>query len=110
MPKAKFIISIFIFSLFMLTASYIKNQTRIIEKNIVSQKKKIVLLENEFYEAQLDYYYLSSPESVVEKIDRFADENYLVMEHSNIYLSLSDFFSSQNQNVKNYTNEKNKKK
>ena len=42
MINKKIFISIIIFSIFMFVTSTIKNQTRLIEKNISSYKKKLV--------------------------------------------------------------------
>ena len=57
----------------MTFTSVIKNKTRIIEKNILMYEEKITRLENNLYEAELDYYYLSSPKIIQTNI----------IEHSN---------------------------
>jgi hypothetical protein len=52
----------------MVLTSIIKTETRKIEKSILFFEKNIALMQNNLYEAQLDYYYLSSPESIYKKI------------------------------------------
>ena len=64
MFKKKVFISMIIFSILMFLTALIKTQTRIIEKNIHSHQIKISELNNNIYEAQLEYFYLSSPENL----------------------------------------------
>ena len=59
MIKFKLFFSIFIFFLFLGFTSIIKNQTRIIEKDIFKIDKKIIVLKKDLNETQLDYFYLS---------------------------------------------------
>ena len=68
MLNKKILFSFLIFSIFMVTTSIIKNKTRIIEKNIFNYQKKIANLKNNLYELQIDYFYLSSPESIEKKL------------------------------------------
>lgn len=95
MPNKKFLISIFIFSSLLFCTSIIKNKTRVIEKNISYYEKKIFKLEKELYESQLDYYYLSSPEKLQEKISFLTNDNYQHMDYSKIYLDIQSFISDQ---------------
>ena len=55
MFNKKLFISLIIFSILMTFTSIIKNKTRIIEKNILMNEKKIAKLQNNLYEAELDY-------------------------------------------------------
>ena len=68
MINKKSLITIFIFSILLFITSIIKNETRKIEKNISKLNSKIKILEKDLYETQLDYFYLSSPKILSEKI------------------------------------------
>ena len=52
MFKIKIVISIFIFSTLLVITSLIKNQTRIIEKNIDQIDKRITYLKKDLYRIQ----------------------------------------------------------
>ena len=60
MFKIKFLISSIFIIIFLLITSVIKNKTRIIE-NISSLNTKILIREKNISEAQMDFYYLTSP-------------------------------------------------
>ena len=66
MFRAKLIISIAVFVTFLIITSIVKNKTRIIEKQISKTNKVILLKKKDINEAQLDFYYLTTP-SVIEK-------------------------------------------
>ena len=68
MFNKKIIFSLIVFIFFMIVTSTIKNGTRIIEKNIYNNQKRISILKNNLYELQLDYSYLTSPELISQKI------------------------------------------
>ncbi len=95
MPKIKLIISISIFSILLSVTSVIKNQTRILEKNIYKIDKKIAIFEKDFYETELDYFYLSSPNNLSLRIKELALVEYTPMELSRIYFNYNDFTNSQ---------------
>ncbi len=95
MPNSKLIISIVIFSFLLFFTSIIKNKTRVIEKNITFYQKKISNLDKELYESQLDFYYLTSPKILQEKLSFLTNEEYSYMNISKIYLDLNDFFEDQ---------------
>ena len=61
MFKTKFVISTAIFITFLIITSVIKNKTRILEKQISNSQKLIIIKEKNINEAELDFYYLSSP-------------------------------------------------
>ena len=94
----------------MIITSIIKTQTRIIEKNILSSKKKISSLEQNLYEAQLDYFYLTSPEILTKKINKFSDEAYSAMDYSRIYLNFEQFFRENIKTTKTFNHEEKTKK
>lgn len=95
MPSSKFIISLLVFSFLLFFTSIIKNKTRVIEKNIISYKKKISFLERELHESQLDYFYLSSPKILQEKISFLTNDKYQYMSISKIYLNYDNFIQDQ---------------
>ena len=59
MIRLKLFITISIFSLLLIFTSVIKNQTRIIEKNIYKIDKIILFIKKYLHETKLDYSYLS---------------------------------------------------
>ena len=91
MFKLRIVLSIITFSLLMIFTSFIKNQTREIEKNISNLNKEIFVKEKDLNESELDLSYLTSPASIQNKIIHLDNKNYLIMEFSKIYLSFSDF-------------------
>ena len=95
MHKIKLVISICIFSILLGVTSGIKNQTRIIEKSIYKIDRKIAAIEKDLHETQLDYFYVSSPGYLSEKIKELAFIEYMPMDFSRIYLSYRDFTDSQ---------------
>ena len=97
---------------FLIITSTIKNQTRIIEKQINQLNKKISLKEKDLNESQFDFYYLTSPILIEKKIKNLGYEHYLPMEHSKIFLNFSNFTNIQNKItiLKNQHEEEIKKK
>ena len=91
MFKLRIVLSIITFSLLMIFTSFIKNQTREIEKKISKLNKEIFVKEKDLNESELDLSYLTSPTFIQNKIIHLDNKNYLIMEFSKIYLSLSDF-------------------
>ena len=106
MPSTKLIISITIFSFLLFFTSIVKNKTRVIEKNIIFHEQKISNLEKELYESQLDFYYLTSPKLLQEKISFLTNENYQYMSFSKIYLSFDNFIADNIKLTKNNKLEK----
>ncbi len=95
MPSTKLILSIVIFSLLLFCTSIIKNKTRVIEKNIKKYETKITYLQKELFENQLDFYYLTSPSILKEKLTFLTNEQYQYMSLSQIYLNYEDFLLNQ---------------
>ena len=95
MPKINLLISICIFSILLGITSTIKNQTRIIEKNIYKIDRKIAVIEKDLHETQLDYFYVSSPGHLSQKIQQLAVIDYVPMDFSRIYFNYKDFIDSQ---------------
>ena len=98
MKKYIFLIFFFIFGIFFI--SYIKNETRDIEKNIRNINTKIFTLNAELHEAGLDYDYLSSPTNLSilsEKIFKDGLNFYGTKQFS--YIKLETINNSNNQKV-----------
>ena len=95
MFKINLIISVCIFSILLGTTSAIKNQTRIIEKNIYKIDRKIAVIEKDLHETQLDYFYVSSPGYLSKKIKQLAFIEYMPMDLSRIYFNYKDFADAQ---------------
>mgnify|MGYP000636591402 CR=1 FL=1 len=112
MFKIKIIISFTIFSFFLIGTSFIKNETREIEKKILDVNKKISQHEKDLNETQLDFSYLTSPANLEESIEKLDKNKYFPMEYSKIFLSLSDFIDLETKYViiDNFNEEKIKKK
>ena len=91
MFKSKFISSILIFIFFLIVTSTIKNKTRILEKEILSLNNKILSREKNINEAQLDFYYLSSPQEVEKRLNLIGFDNYQPIAYSKIFFNISDF-------------------
>ncbi len=96
MLKTKLIISIFIFSILLGVTSVVKNQTRIIEKNINKIKTVISYKKKDLNETQLDYFYLSSPQNLSNRVQNLGLVDYVPMDFSKIYLNYQDFENSEN--------------
>ena len=107
MFKLKLIIPITFFLILLIITSIIKNQTRITEKNIYNLNKKITLKEKDINESQLDFYFLSSPAEVEKKIRLLGWNNYLPINNSNIFLSLSNFID-MNRKISGFDNKNEK--
>ena len=96
MLNKNFLFSIITFSILLFFTSIIKNEYRILEKDIDKFKTKIANIEKDLFESQLEYYYLSTPEKLSERIKFFTNDDYLHMDYSNIYLSFKSFIEHQN--------------
>jgi len=112
MRKIKVIVSIFIFSILLSVTSAIKNQTRVIEKEIYKIDKKIVVKKKDLQETELDFFYLSSPRNISSKINDLAFTQYTPMDLSRIYFNYEDFINSEKKitNLKVNNEKKTKKK
>ena len=111
MFKTKFLISILIFSSLMIATSVIKNQTREIEKKIYNLSGVILSKEKDFNESQLDFFYITSPLMIEKKIKHLDNNNYIIMEYSKIFLSMTDFMNLDSKYViQEIENEKKTKK
>ena len=108
MSKLKLIISLVAFAFLISVTSALKNQTRIIEKNIFKIDKRIAIIEKDLNETQLDFFYLSSPENLSIKLKNLDLVNYAPVDFSRIYLSYNDFINFKNKiSILETNNEKN---
>jgi len=108
MSKLKLIISLGAFAFLISVTSALKNQTRIIEKNILKIDKRIAIIEKDLNETQLDFFYLSSPENLSIKLENLDLVNYAPVDFSRIYLSYNDFINFKNKiSILETNNEKN---
>ena len=112
MFRTKFIISISVFVILLLTTSVIKNKTRVIEKQISNLNKIILVKEKNVNEAELDFYYLTSPEELEKKLNLIGFNNYQPIKYSNIYFNISDLTEIKNKfsNLNNFNGKKIQKK
>jgi nitric oxide reductase large subunit len=108
MFRSKIIISVTIFITFLVLTSAIKNKTRIIEKQIIHLNNKILLQKKDFNEAQLEFYYITSPAEIEKKLSLIGFSNYQPIKYSNIFFKISDFDNIQNKfsNLKNLNEKK----
>ena len=96
MFKSKVTLSVTIFLFFLIITSIIKNQTRTLEKRINQLNNQISLKEKDLNESQFDFHYLTSPVVIEKKIKNLNFNNYFPMEHSKIFLNISNFTNIQN--------------
>ncbi len=96
MFKIKFLISITIFITFLTVTSAIKNKTRIIEKQIINLNKIKIIKEKKFNEAELDFYYLTSPKELEKKLYLIGFNDYKPIKYSNIYFDISEITKIKN--------------
>ena len=95
MLKTKFIVSLLVFSFLLFFTSIIKNKTRVIEKKIVLAETNIQNLKQSLNESQIDFFYLTSPKILKEKLQFLTSEEYEHMKFSKIYLDYESFIKSQ---------------
>jgi hypothetical protein len=112
MFRTKFIISISVFVILLLATSVIKNKTRVIEKQILNLKKIILAKEKNVNEAELDFYYLTSPEELEKKLNLIGFNDYQPIKYSNIYFNISNLIEIKNKfsNLNNFNGKKIQKK
>jgi hypothetical protein len=112
MFKTKLIISITVFVTFLVITSTVKNKTRIIEKKISNINIQLLEKQKDINQAQLDFYYLTSPAEIEKKLNLLGFNDYYPIKYSNIFLDVSDFTKIDNKisNLENLNEKKIKKK
>ena len=96
MFKTKYIISTILLVAFLTITSFIKNETRTLEKKITNLNIKVLLNEKDINEAQLDFYYLSSPAEIEKRLNIIGLNNYQPISYSKIFFKVSDFTLNEN--------------
>jgi len=109
MFNTKFAISISIFVALLIVTSAIKNKSRVFEKKITKLNTNIQLKKEFINEAQLDFFYLSSPAEIEKKLKIIGLKNYQPIAHSKIFLNISDLTEIEKK-FSNYKNLNEKKK
>lgn len=94
------IVSLCIFFALMIFTSFIKNETRNIEKDIKKLEKEIFVLEKQLNNANVDFVYLSSPEKLKENLTKFDEKKYFSFDYSRFFLSTDEFLKQNSQQTK----------
>jgi hypothetical protein len=96
MFKTKYIISTILLVAFLIITSFIKNESRTLEKKITNLNIKILLNKKDINESQLDFYYLSSPAEIEKRLNIIGLNNYQPISYSKIFFKVSDFTLNEN--------------
>ena len=96
MFKKKFVLSISIIVIFFIITSMVKNKTRIIEKQISNLSFKISSKEKNINEAQLDFYYLTSPLEIEKRLNVIGLDKYQPISYSKIFFGIKDLDNISN--------------
>ena len=112
MFSTRIFLSIIFFSFLIIGTSFIKNETREIEKNINIKSKIIFTKQKDLNESQLDFTYLTSPSMIEKKVKHLDKNEYIPMDHSKIFTNMSNFLKLRNKIAiyENYNERKIKKK
>jgi len=92
--KKKLII-IFIYLFFFIAIPIVKNESRLIEKEIQNYESEIFILQKNLLEASLGFKYISSPAVLSSKVNKNLHQKYNSLNLSQIYLNIEDFISEQ---------------
>ena len=112
MFNKKIYVASLLFFILLIFTSFIKNETRLLEKKIYNLNHKISKLKLELHEVKVEYSYLSSPRYLFSKLSEFSNEKYVPRSFSEIYFNLSELLDHQYQKTKinvNHDKEKTKK-
>ncbi len=91
MSNLKLFFSLSLFIIFLIITSIVKNQSRILEKKILGLKSTIISKKNDLSEAQLEFFYLTSPRIIEKKIGSKDIKKFEPIKHSKIFNNLSEF-------------------
>ena len=91
MFNSKLFFSLAIFTFFLIITSLIKNQSRLIEKQIKGLNINIIAKEKNISEAEMEFSYLSSPNEIEKKFNSGDQEKFEPIKHSNIFYDVDDF-------------------
>ena len=106
MFKKSIIISLSIFSIFMIFTSIIKKNTRNIEKKIKKLDREVSILEKDYMDAKIDFIYLSRPENLKKYSVKFNINEYSTYDYSRIFLSTKEFINYTSKQTKKYKENK----
>ena len=91
MFNSKLLFSLAVFTIFLIITSLVKNQSRVLEKQIKGLNSNIVAKEKNISEAEMEFSYLSSPNEIVKKFNNRDLEKFEPIKHSNIFHDIYDF-------------------
>ena len=91
MFNPKLFFSLAVFTFFLIITSLVKNQSRIIEKQIKGLNIKIIAKEKNISEAEMEFSYLSSPNEIEKKFNSGDLEKFEPIKYSNIFYDVDDF-------------------
>ena len=91
MFNPKLFFSLAVFTFFLIITSLVKNQSRIIEKQIKGLNIKIIAKEKNISEAEMEFSYLSSPNEIEKKFNNGVLEKFEPIKHSNIFFDVNNF-------------------
>ena len=89
MFNSKFFFSLAVFTFLLIITSLVKNQSRIIEKQIKGLNINIIAKEKNISEAEMEFSYLSSPSEIEKKFNNNL-EKFEPIKHSNIFYDVDD--------------------
>ena len=91
MFNSKLFFSLVVFTFFLIITSLVKNQSRIMEKQIKGLNINILTKEKNISEAELEFSYLSSPNEIEKKFKSRDLEKFEPIKNSNIFYDIHDF-------------------
>ena len=103
MFNSKLFFSLAVFTFFLIITSLVKNQSRIIEKQIKGLNIKIIAKEKNISEAEMEFSYLSSPNEIEKRFNSGDLEKFEPIKHSKIFYDVHDF-NTLEKNLSNLIN------
>ena len=112
MCNSKLFFSLTVFTIFLIITSLIKNQSRIMEKQIKGLSSDIIVKEKNISEVELEFSYLSSPNKIEKKLKSRDIEKFEHIKQSNIFYDIHDLsiFEKKLSNLINIDEKKIRKK
>ena len=92
MFNSKLFFSLAVFTFFLIITSLVKNQSRIIEKQIKGLNINIIAKEKNISEAEMEFSYLSSPNEIEKKFNSLDLEKFWPIKHSKLFFDVHDFY------------------
>ena len=91
MFNSKLFFSLAVFTFLLIITSLVKNQSRIIEKQIKGLNINNIAKEKNISEAEMEFSYLSSPNEIEKKFNSGDLEKFEPIKYSNIFYDIHDF-------------------